>query len=124
MRDTVAASQWSTKQPPSPYRGITVVASAEASSSRATALAREKPRPAVEAETPSRRVRVDLAQGPPARAPSARAEAEDIAGARGCASWVERPTFRDGEKRRAFFCRVHVPRAVMTKSPYENGVEK
>lgn len=123
MRDTVAASQWSTKQPPSPYRGITVVASAEASSSRATALAREKPRPAVEAETPSRRVRVDLAQGLPARAPSARAEAEDIAGARGCASWVERPTFRDGEKRRAFFCRVHVPRAV-TKSPYENGVEK
>ena len=80
-RDTVAASQWSTKQPPSPNRGIT---EPEASSSRATARARETPRPAVEAETPSRRVRVDLARGPRARAASARAEAEDIAGAGDC----------------------------------------
>lgn len=93
MRDTVAASQWSTKQPPSPYRGIAEatpgdasVESAEASSSRVTARARETPRPAVEAKTPSRRARVDLARGPRARAASARAEVEDIAGAAGCAS--------------------------------------
>ena len=79
-RDTVAASQWSTKQPPSPNRGITE----PEASSRATARARETPRPAVEAETPSRRVRVDLARGPRARAASVRAEAEDIAGAGGC----------------------------------------
>ena len=98
MRDTVAASQWSTKQPPSPYRGISEatpgdasVASAEASSSRVTALGRETPRPAVEEKTPHRCVRVNLAQGPPARAASARAEAEDIAGAAGCASSKTRP---------------------------------
>ena len=48
MRETVAASQWSTKQPPSPYRGSLSLAENVVS---ATALAREKPRPAVEAET-------------------------------------------------------------------------